>query len=235
MGEIPRPHLKELIPFAIFNERPRLILPDLAEAFYDFGNSPFPMKITSATYVKGVTELEDTPSTTFPEFAFIGRSNVGKSSLINMLTEKKGLASVSQKPGHTRLINFFLINKKWHLVDLPGYGFAKASKKDREKFQAFVSDFILNRENLRGVFQLIDSRHEPQRSDLEFTHWLIASQVPFILLFTKQDKAKVNIAKQNQATYLEAISELCHNLPQVIACSSKDGSGRKEILSLIEE
>lgn len=193
------------------------------------------MQIHSATFETSAPDLDHCPASTLPEFAFIGRSNVGKSSLINMLTKKKDLAVVSSKPGRTRLINFFQINRRWSLVDLPGYGYAKASGQQRHKFNEFVSDYLVNRENLSCVFVLIDSRLEPQKLDLEFTHWLIDYSVPFVLVFTKADKTKPAVMKKNIAAFQEAMAEFCEGLPRIYTCSAKTSDGRKEILNFIGE
>jgi GTP-binding protein len=146
------------------------------------------MKITSADYYTSALTLDACPAGDLPEFALIGRSNVGKSSLLNLLAGKKELARVSAKPGHTQMINFFTINKTWRLVDLPGYGFAKVAKKQRHQFNEFVSDFLVNRGSLRCVFLLIDGSIPPQPLDLQFAQWLISVGVPFVLVFTKIDK-----------------------------------------------
>jgi GTP-binding protein len=193
------------------------------------------MQIQSATFEISSPDLERCPTSLLPEFAFIGRSNVGKSSLINTLTGKKDLAVVSSKPGRTRLINFFQINRKWSLVDLPGYGYAKASGQQRQKFNEFVSDYLVNRENLSCVFVLIDSRHDPQRLDLEFTEWLIEYSVPFVLVFTKSDKAKSAVLDKNISAFLENMQEFCDGSPRTFLCSAKTGLGRKELLNFIGE
>ena len=193
------------------------------------------MQIQSATFETSSPDLASCPQSDYPEFAFIGRSNVGKSSLINTLTNKKDLAIVSSKPGRTRLINFFLINRKWTLADLPGYGYAKASGHQRSKFNEFVSDYLVNRSNLSCVFVLIDSRLSPQRLDLEFTQWLIEYEVPFVLVFTKTDKIKPGAVKRNIESFQEAMTEFCDGLPRVYSCSAKTGLGRKEILHFIGE
>lgn len=193
------------------------------------------MQIQSATFEISCPDLASCPESELSEFAFIGRSNVGKSSLINSLTKKKDLAVVSSKPGRTRLINFFLINKKWSLVDLPGYGYAKASGSDRKKFQEFVTDYLLNRPNMSCVFVLIDSRLTPQRIDLEFTQWLVQCEVPFVLIFTKADKSKPRVVEQNIELFKEAMSEYCDGLPRIYTCSSKTDQGRGEVLHFIDE
>ena len=193
------------------------------------------MQIQSANFVISSPDLASCPDSELPEFAFIGRSNVGKSSLINALTRKKDLAMVSSTPGRTRLINFFTINKKWTLVDLPGYGYAKASGQHRNQFNEFVSDYITQRPNLSCVFVLIDSRHSPQNIDLEFTQWLIENQTPFVLVFTKTDKVKPGAAKLNVELFSDAMSEFCDGLPRTYQCSAKTGDGRKDILTFIDQ
>jgi len=193
------------------------------------------MQIHSAEYETSAAELAKCPPSDLPEFAFVGRSNVGKSSLINMLSgQKKDIAIVSSKPGRTQLINFFNINKKWKLIDLPGYGYAKTSKKAQVKFQEFVTDYLLNREVLKCVFVLIDSKLPPQDIDLRFTQWLMESQVPFVLVFTKADKAKPGAVERNQDAFLHSMSEFCDGLPKFFTSSSKKRDGRREILDFIE-
>jgi len=169
-----------------------------------------------------------------PEFALIGRSNVGKSSLINMLTRSEGLAKVSQVPGKTQLINFFTINNTWTLVDLPGYGYAKVGKKDRNSFSAFVSDYLQHRPNLFGTFVLIDSRLSPQRLDLEFLHWMVGCGLPFILAFTKTDKLSKSAVQKNIETFLLQFREISEEVPAYVLSSSKVDLGRSEILALID-
>ena len=191
------------------------------------------MKITSATFHTSAPDLDGCPESPLQEFAFIGRSNVGKSSLLNMLTGKKGLAKVSGSPGHTRLINFFTINERWSLVDLPGYGYAKISKQHRERFQEMITDFMLHRPNLSCVFVLIDSRLSPQKLDLEFTRWLMENGIPFVLVFTKSDKLKVSKVQKNIDAFTEAMSEWCEGLPRIFTSSAKTGSGRKDLLTFI--
>ncbi|MDG0993126.1 MAG: ribosome biogenesis GTP-binding protein YihA/YsxC [Akkermansiaceae bacterium] len=191
------------------------------------------MQIQSATFELSSPDLEGCPESALREFAFIGRSNVGKSSLINMLTGKKDLAVVSSKPGRTRLINFFTINRNWSLVDLPGYGYAKASGQERNKWHEFVSDYLVNRENLSCVFVLIDSRLKPQRIDLLFTEWLVECGVPFVLVFTKADKTKNSTMKINMEAFMSAMEEFCEGLPRCFTCSSKTSLGRKELLDFV--
>jgi len=193
------------------------------------------MQIQSATFEISSPDFETCPESDLPEFAFIGRSNVGKSTLINTLTNKNDLAIVSSTPGRTRLINFFLINKKWTLVDLPGYGYAKAPGKDRQKFNEFVSDYLVERENRACVFVLIDSRHTPQKIDLDFISWLVDYKIPFVLVFTKTDKVKLGVVEKNIELFKEAMSEFCNGLPKIFTCSSKTRKGRGEILNFIQE
>ncbi len=194
-----------------------------------------PMQIQSATFETSSPDFETCPESDLQEFAFIGRSNVGKSSLINSLTNKKDLAVVSNTPGRTKLINFFLINNKWSLVDLPGYGYAKAAKSDRDKFNEFVSNYLVERENLSCVFALIDSRHKPQKLDLEFISWLLDYKIPFVIVFTKSDKSSKGAVEKNIELFTEALSEFCTGLPRMFTTSSKKGLGRKEILNFIGE
>ena len=153
------------------------------------------MRIQSAKFELSALSLDTCPASKLPEFAFIGRSNVGKSSLLNLLSNQNALARVSKTPGRTREINFFTINGNWSLVDLPGYGYAKASAADRERFNVFVSDYLVLRENLCCAFVLLDSRHQPQKIDLEFVRWLVDNEIPFALVFTKTDKVKPNVVK----------------------------------------
>lgn len=193
------------------------------------------MQIQSATFETSSPDLATCPESDLAEFAFIGRSNVGKSSLINTLTHKTDLAVVSNTPGRTRLINFFLINSKWTLVDLPGYGYAKAAGHHRGTFHEFVSDYLVNRENLSCVFVLVDSRLTPQKIDLEFTSWLVQNSIPFVLIFTKTDKMKPSGVTRNIDLFKEAMSEFCEGLPRVYTSSSKTGDGRKAILNFIGE
>lgn len=191
------------------------------------------MKILTAVFKGSSPDLASCPVSALPEFALIGRSNVGKSSLINMLTRSEGLAKVSQIPGKTQLINFFTINNTWNLVDLPGYGYAKVGKKERGKFSAFVSDYLQNRPNLRGTFVLIDSRLSPQDLDLEFLNWMVGCGLPFILAFTKTDTLSKGAAQKNIETFLASMREITEEDPAYVLSSSKDKQGRKEILGLI--
>ena len=191
------------------------------------------MKILTAAFKASSPDLASCPETALPEFALIGRSNVGKSSLINMLTRSPGLAKVSQVPGKTQLINFFTINNTWNLVDLPGYGYAKVGKKERGKFSAFVSDYLQNRSNLLGTFVLIDSRLSPQALDLEFLNWMVGCRLPLILAFTKTDTLSKGAVQKNIETFLTSMSEITEEAPAYVLSSSKDQQGRKEILNLI--
>lgn len=192
------------------------------------------MKITTAAFQGSSPDLASCPTSSLPEFALIGRSNVGKSSLINMLTRSEGLAKVSQIPGKTQLINFFSINNTWNLVDLPGYGYAKVGKKERGGFSAFVSDYLQHRPNLLGTFVLIDSRLAPQNLDLEFLHWMVTSGLAFILAFTKTDTLSKKAALKNVEAFLIRMREITEEPPAYVLSSSKDGQGRSEILELIE-
>lgn len=169
------------------------------------------------------------------EFAFIGRSNVGKSSLINMLTGQKALAQTSATPGKTLLINHFLINEDWYLVDLPGYGYAKRSKDGRAEIVRIIKDYILNRTQMTCLFLLIDGRHKPQKIDMEFMEWLGENGVPFCIVFTKLDKLSSNAAKHATASYCSTLLESWEELPPVFRTSSVDRRGRQEILNYIEE
>ena len=191
------------------------------------------MKILTAVFKGSSPDLASCPVSALPEFALIGRSNVGKSSLINMLTRSEGLAKVSQIPGKTQLINFFTINNTWNLVDLPGYGYAKVGKRERGKFSAFVSDYLQNRPNLRGTFVLIDSRLSPQDLDLEFLNWMVGCGLPFILAFTKTDTLSKGAAQKNIETFLSSMREITEEDPAYVLSSSKEKQGRKEILGLI--
>lgn len=191
------------------------------------------MDITQSRFVISNSKVEDCPNSQLPEYAFIGRSNVGKSSLINMLTGRKNLAKVSGKPGKTRLINHFLINEKWHLVDLPGYGYAKVSKKEKKVFQKFITDYFKKRKQLVNAFVLIDSRHEPQSIDLEFMQWLGVNAIPFSIIFTKTDKLKPQALDQNIIQYKSVLMEYWEELMPIFLSSSKDKTGRDEILSYI--
>ncbi|WP_297191515.1 ribosome biogenesis GTP-binding protein YihA/YsxC [uncultured Porphyromonas sp.] len=192
------------------------------------------MVIKSAEFVISNSQVSKCPTTGLPEYAFIGRSNVGKSSLINMLTGKKGLAMTSQKPGKTQLINHFIINGAWYLVDLPGYGYARLSKDGREKLKAMIEDYTLERKELVCLFVLVDSRHEPQKIDLEFIQWLGEEGVPFALVFTKADKLTKGRLSANLEAYKARLLEEWEELPPIFVTSSEQQLGRDELLSYIE-
>ncbi|MEA4851807.1 putative GTP-binding protein EngB [bioreactor metagenome] len=192
------------------------------------------MDIKSAEFVISNTDFRKCPESQLPEYAFIGRSNVGKSSLINMLTNKNGLAMTSSKPGKTLLINHFLINNNWHLVDLPGYGFATTGKKMREQLQSIIESYILYREQLTCLFLLIDSRHAPQKIDVEFMTWLGENGIPFAIVFTKLDKMSAVKAKESMNAYREKLKEIWEELPPIFSTSSEKRIGRDELLNYIE-
>lgn len=192
------------------------------------------MKINSAEFEISNSRADQCPKSNIPEYAFIGRSNVGKSSLINMLTQRKGLAMTSSTPGKTMLINHFRINDEWYLVDLPGYGYAKRSKKDQEKLQNIISFYVLEREQLTNLFVLIDSRLKPQKIDLEFIEWLGENGVPFSIIFTKADKNKKGELRKNVDTFLATLSEQWEELPPHFITSSESRLGREELLNYIE-
>lgn len=193
------------------------------------------MEIKSAEFVISNEDVKKCPAGNLPEYAFIGRSNVGKSSLINMLTAKKGLAMTSQKPGKTILINHFMINDQWFLVDLPGYGFAQRGKSGRENIQRIIEDYILEREQLTNLFVLLDCRHEAQKIDLEFMEWLGENGVPFSIIFTKIDKISKGRLKENLKAYQDKLQESWEDLPPILLSSSEKKEGRDEILGYIEE
>lgn len=192
------------------------------------------MEITSAEFKISNTRIDKCPQDGLPEYAFIGRSNVGKSSLINMLTRKPKLAMTSSTPGKTLLINHFLINKQWYLVDLPGYGYAKRGKKQQEKIQQIIEDYVLDREALTCLFVLVDSRHEPQKIDLEFIEWLGENGVPFAIIFTKADKLNITQQRENIANYLHKLEEQWEELPLYFLTSAEKQTGRNEVLDYID-
>ncbi len=193
------------------------------------------MEIKSAEFVVSNARVDQCPPTKLPEYAFIGRSNVGKSSLINMLAGKNKLAKTSATPGKTLLINHFIINNEWYLVDLPGYGYAKRSKKDIDKLTQIISSYILRREQLINLFLLIDCRHEPQKIDMEFMEWLGENGVPFSIVFTKADKLGKVKLQSNIAAYLKALENQWEELPPYFVSSSENKTGREEILNYIEQ
>lgn len=193
------------------------------------------MKINQAEFITSSTKIEQCPQPDKAEYAFIGRSNVGKSSLINMLTGRRKLVKVSGSPGKTITINHFLINENWYLVDLPGYGFAKRSKSERAKWEKMIRSYILKRTNLLNVFLLVDARHEPQKLDIDFMEWLGASQIPFVIVFTKEDKLKKMQLENNLQTYKKRLRQNWEELPGLFVASSKSGLGKEEILNFIDE
>jgi len=194
------------------------------------------MKIKTADFVISNSDVAKCPKEILPEYAFIGRSNVGKSSLINMLTDRNKLAKISGKPGKTQLINHFKINNNWFLVDLPGYGYAKVSKTVKQTFQSFIKNYFLQREQLICTFVLIDSRLEPQKIDLEFMRFLGESGIPFCIIFTKIDKIKLSQLNRNVEIYSKTMTKtMWETMPQHFISSSTNASGRKEILEFIDE
>ena len=192
------------------------------------------MEIKSAEFVISNTKVALCPQGNLPEYAFIGRSNVGKSSLINMLTNRSKLAMTSATPGKTLLINHFLVNKEWYLVDLPGYGYAARGKRQVDKIQKIIEDYVLEREQMTNLFVLIDVRHDPQKIDLEFFEWLGENGVPFSIIFTKADKVSVGKAKANVDAYMKILSEQWEELPPYFLSSSEKKTGRVEILDYID-
>jgi len=204
-------------------------------AFPSFPKFFHPMQIKSAVFHMSARDLGACPEWNRPEFAFIGRSNVGKSSMINMLTNKDALAKVSATPGKTQMLNFFVINETWSLVDLPGYGYAKVAKSEKINFNESVGDYIAQRENLRKVFVLIDSRLPPQPIDLSFIEWLAGCAVPYQLVFTKADKQSPAKTRANEAVFLASLMELVPFTQETILSSSKDRTGRVGILKAIEQ
>lgn len=192
------------------------------------------MEITSSEYTISSPMVSMCPNDTKPEYAFIGRSNVGKSSLINMLCRHKNLAKTSQTPGKTLLINHFIINREWYLVDLPGYGFAKRSKKQVDKLQQMITGYILQRQQLVNVFVLVDIRLEPQKIDLEFIEWLGQSSIPFSIIFTKADKLTNAKALQNVEAYKKKMMETWEELPPYFITSAESRQGREEVLDYID-
>lgn len=193
------------------------------------------MQVKSAVFVKSAQKASQCPPQTIPEFAFIGRSNVGKSSLINYITSQKGLAKVSGTPGKTRLINYFLVNESWYLVDLPGYGYAKVSKADRQGFSEIITSYLESRDQLTCLFVLVDSRLAPQKIDVDFITLLGRHGIPFGIVFTKTDKIGVQVLKENVAVYSKKLLEFWEELPPMFYTSSSKRSGADDILSYIEE
>ncbi len=191
------------------------------------------MKIHSARFLKSSSEFKQCPLAKLPEYAFIGRSNVGKSSLINMLTNHSNLAKISGRPGKTQLINHFFVNESWYIVDLPGYGYAKVSKSVRGQFSSMIEGYLLNRRSLLNTFVLIDSRHEPQKNDLEFLEFMGINELPFTIVFTKADKLSNLKLEENIEAYKQSLLEQWEELPPIIVTSSETKKGRDEILNFI--
>ncbi len=192
------------------------------------------MIIKSAEFIKSSQKWQECPEPNLPEYAFIGRSNVGKSSLINAMMNRKDLAKTSQTPGKTQLINHFIVNDEWYLTDLPGYGYAKVSKVQRKDFEKLIINYILNRKNLVNLFVLVDSRHTPQKIDLEFMQWCGESGIPFSVVFTKADKLKPNAVKKNIEEYQKQLLEIWEELPDLYITSAEKKEGTEEILHFIE-
>ncbi len=193
------------------------------------------MVIKSAEFVKSSGKWQECPEPKIPEYAFIGRSNVGKSSLINAMMNRKDLAKTSQTPGKTQLINHFFINEEWYLTDLPGYGYAKVSKVQRKDFEKLITNYILNRKNLVNLFVLIDVRHTPQKIDIEFIEWCGESGIPFSIVFTKADKLKPNAALKNLEDYKNELLKTWEGLPEIYLTSAEKKEGTEEILNFIEK
>lgn len=192
------------------------------------------MEIKSAEFVMSNSNVEKCPKSLLPEYAFIGRSNVGKSSLINMLTNRKSLAKTSGKPGKTQLINHFLINKNWHLVDLPGYGYARVSKSSKRTFQKYITEYFSKRKQLVCGFVLVDIRHEPQKIDMEFMEWLGENLIPFCVIFTKADKLKPKAIENHVKAYENSMLEIWEEMPKYFITSSSNAQGKDELLAYID-
>ena len=193
------------------------------------------MIIKSAEFLKSSSKWQECPEPKYAEYAFIGRSNVGKSSLINAMMNHKDLAKTSQTPGKTQLINHFIINEQWYLTDLPGYGYAKVSKVKRKDFEKLITNYVLNRVNLVNLFVLVDVRHTPQKIDLEFMQWLGESQIPFSVIFTKADKLSAGNVNKNVETYRARMLELWEELPHMFITSAEKKVGGEEVLTYIEQ
>ncbi|MBT2161969.1 ribosome biogenesis GTP-binding protein YihA/YsxC [Zobellia barbeyronii] len=194
------------------------------------------MHIKSAKFIISNTDVARCPNEPLPEYAFIGRSNVGKSSLINSLTERKSLAKTSGRPGKTQLINHFKINENWFLVDLPGYGYARVSKKSKSTFQKYITDYFVKREQLVCAFVLVDIRHEPQKIDMEFMEWMGENNIPFSIIFTKADKLKPAIIEENVNKYIaELLNGIWEEAPSYFITSSSKGYGRDDVLNFIDK
>ena len=192
------------------------------------------MQIKSAEFVVSNSDVTKCPKNNLPEYAFIGRSNVGKSSLINMMVNRKNLAKTSGKPGKTQLINHFIINSNWYLVDLPGYGYAKVSKSAKKTFQKFITAYFSKREQLVSAFVLVDIRHEPQNIDLDFMQWLGENMIPFSIIFTKADKLKPKAIERHIETYRNILLETWEEIPNYFITSSSKGIGKDDVLDYIE-
>ena len=193
------------------------------------------MQVKNAIFISSSTDHKKCPDTGLPEYAFIGRSNVGKSSLINMLVNNKKLARISSTPGKTQLINHFLVNERWYLVDLPGYGWAKVSKVKKASWGKMITNYLLQRQQLVCLFILIDSRLPPQKIDIDFIEWVGVNRIPFALIFTKADKESANKIQKNMSIFRKKLQETWAELPQIFLSSAVDKSGREEILNYIEE
>ncbi len=194
------------------------------------------MQVRSAEFVMSNSKVAQCPKALIPEYAFIGRSNVGKSSLINRLTLRKSLAKTSGRPGKTQLINHFIINEQWFLVDLPGYGYARVSKKDKKQFQSYIQEYFNKREQLVCTFVLVDIRHNPQPIDLDFMVWLTENEKPFYIVFTKADKLKPGAIERQVNAYLKEMTDtLWEFAPPHVVTSSSNGTGREELLEVIDE
>ena len=193
------------------------------------------MKITKAEFITSSSDVSQCPPEQIPEYAFIGRSNVGKSSLINMLVERKKLAKTSSTPGKTRLINHFKINHQWFLADLPGYGYAKVSKKDRDTFAKMIEQYATRRTNLVCFFVLVDARHKPQQLDLDFIEWLGDNNLPFVIVFTKVDKVSQTVKSANLTLLKDELSKSWEELPLIFETSAEKKTGRDEVLRFIDE
>ena len=207
---------------------------ELSFFFRIFADKIFVMDIKTSVFTLSSPTIESCPKDFLPEYAFIGRSNVGKSSLINMLCNHNGLAKTSATPGKTLLINHFLINKEWYLVDLPGYGFAKRSKTIQQKIENMINSYLLMRQQLANVFVLIDIRHDPQKIDRDFIDWLGESSIPFSLIFTKADKLSNQKAKENVQKYMDSLRDVWEELPPYFVTSSEKKTGRDEVLNYID-
>ncbi|MCG8696767.1 MAG: ribosome biogenesis GTP-binding protein YihA/YsxC [Bacteroidales bacterium] len=193
------------------------------------------MPIKEVEFVKSCSKVEQCPVSSYPEYAFVGRSNVGKSSLINYLTNKKSIAKTSGKPGCTKLINYFVVDESWYLVDLPGYGYAKVSKKERGVFSEIITSYLNERLNLTCLFLLIDCRHEPLSSDMEFMEWLGVNQIPFVIVFTKSDKLSDNQLEESLIRYKNKLLETWEYLPGIYTTSVLKKRGAEEILDFIRD